>query len=217
MRTPGADIDLARGMLLTEGVLNDPALILSISEIEPNHLRIDLHPDVAITPETFARHGIASAACGLCGKLTLDNLELHCPTLATGPIAAIPILQSLPQKLAAEQSLFRETGGLHAAGLADITGELLAVREDIGRHNAVDKVLGSLWGRTAFPPILVVSGRAGFELVQKAAIAGIPIFVAVGAPSSLAVDLASRVGMTLLGFTREDRFNIYTHAERVGG
>lgn len=215
LRTPGDDDDLALGMLFAEGVIQSPGEVLRLTAIERNLLRVDLHPDVGFDPAHLARHGVVTAACGLCGKTTLDAVELDCPPLPPGPLVPAAVLHSLPAKLRAVQPLFARTGGLHAAASADVSGKLVTVREDIGRHNAVDKVIGASLVAGGVLPIMVVSGRAGLELVQKAARAGVRIFVAVGAPSSLAVELAGRVGLTLVGFASADRLNIYAHPKRI--
>ncbi len=215
LRTPGDDRDLATGMLVTEGIVKSPRDILAVTAVEPNVLRVDLHPEVVIDEVRLRRHGVISSACGLCGKTSLDSIEADCPTLPGGPSVAAALLHALPGKLRERQELFRRTGGLHAAASVGLDGEVVAVREDVGRHNAVDKLLGASLAAGAFPPVLFVSGRAGLELVQKAAVVGVPIFAAVGAPSSLAVELARRVGMTLVGFVRADRFNLYSRPERV--
>ena len=215
LRTPGDDRDLATGMLVTEGIVRTPRDILTFTAVEANVLRVDLHPDVAVDEARLRRHGVMSSACGLCGKTSLDAIEADCPTLSGGPTVAAALLHALPAKLRDRQELFRRTGGLHAAASVGLDGEIVAVREDVGRHNAVDKLLGAGFAQGPYPPVLFVSGRAGLELVQKAAVVGVPIFAAVGAPSSLAVELARRVGMTLVGFVSADRFNIYSHPERV--
>jgi FdhD protein len=215
LRTPGRDNDLALGMLFAEGVIRAPAEVLRLTVVAPNHLRADLRPDVTVDVARLARHGIVTAACGLCGKTTLDAIELDCPPLPPGPAVAAAVLHGLPARLRAAQPLFARTGGLHAAGSATAVGELVAVREDIGRHNAVDKLVGAGLLAGGVPPVMVVSGRAGLELVQKAALAGVTVFAAVGAPSSLAVELARRVGLTLAGFVTADRFNLYAHPERI--
>lgn len=215
LRTPGDDADLATGMLVTEGIVRTPRDILALAVVEANILRVDLHPDVTVDVERLRRHGVVSSACGLCGKTSLDAIEAECATLAGGPTVAAALLHALPAKLRDRQDLFRRTGGLHAAAFVGPDGEIVAVREDVGRHNAVDKLLGASLAGGPFPPVLFVSGRAGLELVQKAAVVGVPIFAAVGAPSSLAVELARRVGTTLVGFVRADRFNIYSHPERI--
>jgi FdhD protein len=171
--------------------------------------------------ETLLRRNFyASSSCGICGKATLDDVEVHCAPLAPGPSVSPAAIQGLPDALRAGQRVFEQTGGLHAAGVFSASGELLSVREDVGRHNAVDKVVGEALLAGALPMterLLQVSGRVSFEIVQKAARAGIPLIAAVSAPSSLAVEAAGRLGMTVVGFVRDGRFNVYTHAERISG
>ena len=215
LRTPGDDADLATGMLVAEGLVRTPRDLLRVTPVGANVLRVDLHPEVAVDDARLRRHGVVSSACGLCGKTSLDAIEAECAAIAPGPTVAAGLMHALPAKLRARQDLFRRTGGLHAAAFVGLDGEIVAVREDVGRHNAVDKLVGAGLAAGPFPPVLFVSGRAGLELVQKAAVVGVPIFAAVGAPSSLAVELARRVGMTLVGFVRADRFNIYAHPERI--
>lgn len=220
MRTPGADADLAAGLLFAEGVVADPGDILAIDRGRTeNRVRVDLHPEVAVDWSRLDRRGYTTSSCGVCGKTSLDAVEAACGGPRSGgvPVAA-RVIHGLPESLRAAQPAFSRTGGLHAAALFDRLGNLLAVREDVGRHNAVDKLIGGEFcaGRTPLHErIVLVSGRASFELIQKAAMAAVPIFAAVGAPSSLAVDLARRMGMTLLGFVRDGRFNIYTGPERI--
>ena len=217
LRTPGHDADLATGLLAAEGVIRSPADLLGLTAVGPNVLRVDLHPGVVVDEARLRRHGPVSSACGLCGKTSLDAVEAECPDLPAGPVVPAALLHALPAKLRSRQELFDRTGGLHAAASVGLDGEVVTVREDVGRHNAVDKLVGAAWGRVPLPPVMVVSGRAGLELVQKAAVAGVPVFAAVGAPTALAVHLARRVGMTLVGFLRADRFNIYAHPGRVAG
>ena len=170
-------------------------------------------------PIDFAeRHFFASSSCGICGKASLDQVEVNCPMITPGPIVARSTVVSLPDALRRSQHIFEQTGGLHAAALFDIDGRLLESREDVGRHNAVDKLVGNalLNGKLPFRErVLLVSGRVSFEIVQKAAVAGIPIACAVSAPSSLAVQAGERLGMTVVGFLRGDKFNIYCHSERI--
>ena len=200
---------------MSRGVRTIPSVTSIPVAVEANILRVDLHPDVTVDEVRLRRHGAMSSACGLCGKTSLDAIEAECATPAGGPTIAAALLHALPAKLRDRQDLFRRTGGLHAAAFVGPDGEIVAVREDVGRHNAVDKLLGAGLAGGPFPAVIFVSGRAGLELVQKAAVVGVPIFAAVGAPSSLAVELARRVGTTLVGFVRADRFNIYSHPERI--
>jgi FdhD protein len=164
------------------------------------------------------RHFVATASCGISGKATLDEIAVRCAALPPGPVVARDVIVSLPDRLRGAQAMFETTGGLHASGLFSAGGELLELREDVGRHNALDKLIGSqvLAGRLPLHDrIVLVSGRVSFELVQKAAVAGIPILCAVSAPSDLAVEAAERLGQTLIGFLRGDGFNVYAHAARI--
>ncbi|HXD87109.1 MAG TPA: formate dehydrogenase accessory sulfurtransferase FdhD [Urbifossiella sp.] len=218
MRTPGHDDDLAAGLLFAEGVIGEPSQVLAIA-CGDNSVRVDLHPEVTVDLNHLDRRGYTTSSCGICGKTSIEAVEAACegPRAGGTPVDAA-VIHGLPESLRAAQPAFSRTGGLHAAALFDLRGHLLAVREDIGRHNAVDKLIGAEFHAGRVPleeRILLVSGRASFELIQKAAAAGTPIFAAVGAPSSLAVDLAQRMGMTLLGFVRDGRFNIYSGPERI--
>jgi FdhD protein len=233
MRTPGNDLELALGLLWAEGVVhsledvtrvrmsaeaqeNEPRLALANDLVESNQVDVYLRSSAGRRPE---RSFLASSACGVCGATTVESLALDFPQLAPGPTVRAAMLPGLPDRLRERQRVFETTGGLHAAGLFDEHGELELLREDIGRHNAVDKIVGRslLDGRLPLArAVLAVSGRAGYEVVQKAVAAGIPILAAVGAPSSLAVATAERFGMTLVGFLRDDRFNVYTAPERIG-
>jgi FdhD protein len=164
------------------------------------------------------RHFIATASCGICGKASIDEVALRCDPIPDGPVVARAVIVALPDALRAAQRAFDETGGLHAAALFTPTGELVAIREDVGRHNALDKLVGSQVLAGALPlhhRILMVSGRVSFEIVQKAAVAGVPIVCAVSAPSDLAVETADRLGVTLVGFLRGDGFNVYSHDRRI--
>jgi FdhD protein len=216
LRTPGHDADLATGLLLSEGLMRDPASITAIREHE-GRVEIEL-PDV---PGVTTRNLLMNSACGFCGKLSLDDLaEFPRPPLADSePECPAGMIRELPAQLRAAQPVFDRTGGLHAAGLFSAAGELIAIREDIGRHNALDKLIGHAL-RSGLGPlnrsIVMLSGRIGFELVQKVVVAGIPVVAAVGAPSSLAVSTARRFGITLLGFVRDQRFNIYSGHARIG-
>jgi len=226
MRTPGADFELAAGFLFAEGVLRARRDLDSLAYCTEegqaqryNIVNARLAPGVAFDPERLQRNFYTTSSCGVCGKASLEALELQgCPVLAPGPVVSESLIKLLPDRLRAGQELFERTGGLHGAGLFDPDGALLCLREDVGRHNAVDKAVG--WGflHDKLPlsdAILVLSGRAGFELIQKAVTAGVPIVAAVGAPSSLAVQTAREFNLTLLGFVGPDRFNVYSGAERV--
>jgi FdhD protein len=219
MRTPGDDADLAAGFLFAEGVVREPSHILGIeASSAESAIRVELHPDVSLDLHHLDRRGFTTSSCGVCGKTALDAIEATCDGPRPCGSVSPSIIHELPNRLRESQPAFSRTGGLHAAALFELNGKLLAVREDVGRHNAVDKLIGAEFraGRTPLHDrILLVSGRASFELIQKAAMAGVPVFAAIGAPSSLAVSLAERMGMTLLGFVRDQRFNIYTGMERV--
>jgi FdhD protein len=220
MRTPGHDPDLAVGLLFAEQLVRQAGDVVAAESFRGGTMvRIDLHPHVRLDLSRVERLGYASSACGVCGKTSIDAIEAACEELPRSALRVPPeVIHALPGRLRESQLTFARTGGLHAAALFDCSGRLLSVREDVGRHNAVDKVIGAelLAGRLPLADrILLVSGRAGFELIQKAALARIPIFAAVGAPSSLAVSLAKRLDMTLIGFVRDSRFNIYSGAGRV--
>lgn len=219
MRTPGHDAELAVGFLLAEGVIGEAGDILSIHQVEVNAVRIELHPRVQFEVEK-TRHFSVTSACGMCGTRTLDELDLHADPVPFAATFSTDLIHRLPAMLRSAQPTFDRTGGLHAAGLFTAAGGLLAVREDVGRHNAVDKLVGAelLAGRVPLAGRLVfVSGRVGYELVQKVVAAGAEVLAAVGAPTSLAVAAAERFGVTLLGFVRDGRFNIYSGDDRIGG
>lgn len=232
MRTPGADFELTAGFLFTEGILSDPSQIVRIKHCGPgrnlsgsegvpqNTVVVELIPGVNVDLKRLERNFYTTSSCGVCGKSSIE-------ALATGvqktndkdhPRIAAALFHKLPETLRDAQSVFEKTGGLHASALFNLDGGLDIVREDVGRHNALDKVIGAkfLAGETPLSEkILLVSGRASFELVQKALMAGIPVLAAVGAPSSLAVELAAEYGMTLIGFLRDGRFNIYAGETRI--
>ena len=221
MRTPGHDLELAVGFLFTEGVIVAREQIAGVRACGAGNVaRVDLHAGVAVDLSRLERHFYTSSSCGVCGKASLEAVRVCSRSrLPEGrPVVEAAVIHRLPEALRAAQAVFDRTGGLHAAALFDAGGNLLCLREDVGRHNALDKLIGAqfLAGRTPLSEgVLLVSGRASFELVQKAVVAGIPILAAVGAPSSLAVSLAREHGLTVLGFVRQDRFNIYTGAERI--
>jgi len=228
MRTPGHDFELAAGFLFTEGILAGAHQIRKIrwstSAGNPrragNSVTVELEPSVEIDFQRLERHFYTSSSCGVCGKASIEALETQgCPVLPRDvPLVSRSRIHRLPEALRDRQAVFERTGGLHAAALFNASCELVLAREDIGRHNAVDKLIGAemLAGHTPLAEnVLLVSGRASFELVQKALMAGIPVLAAVGAPSSLAVETAHRFHMTLIGFLRDGRFNIYSGASRI--
>ena len=221
MRTPGNDLELAAGFLFTEGIVCARDQIVSMRSCRSAAVRVVLGPEVTIDLARLERHSFTSSSCGMCGKTSAAALRTKSryPLRRAGPIVAEALLRSLPERLRRAQPAFDATGGLHASALFDLDGRLITLREDVGRHNALDKVVGAelLAGRLpADERLLIVSGRVSFELVQKAIMAGIPVVAAIGAPSSLAVDLARECGLTLLGFRRADRFNVYAGGERLG-
>ena len=219
MRTPGHDSELATGFLFTEGILSGAGDIQDVVSSR-NSVDVNLKPDVEVDLDRLKRNFYTTSSCGVCGKASIEALRMQgCPLAASqSPIVASAVIHGLPAVLREDQRIFERTGGLHAAALFDATGHLLLVREDVGRHNAVDKLIGAelLAGHVPLhDKLLLVSGRTSFELVQKALMAGVPILAAVGAPSSLAVETARRFNLTLLGFVRDGRFNIYSGASRI--
>jgi len=223
MRTPGADTDLTIGFLLTEGVVRGGADLRLVEPLDvPDIVNVRLSRSRAeILPELFdqRRQVAANSSCGMCGRRSLEALEVSGPPLAVRWRIPGAIVSQLPERLRAAQGAFERTGGLHAAALFDRDGRLETSAEDVGRHNAVDKLLGRMVAADRLPldnAILLVSGRASFEIVQKAFAGGIPMVAAVSAPSSLAIDLARTTGITLLGFVRDGRFNAYAHHQRIG-
>jgi FdhD protein len=228
MRTPGADFELAAGFLYGEGIVSSPEDILKISycvdsdldaEQQYNIVNVELRDGRGYDLRSLERHFYTTSACGVCGKASLEQLELRgCPVIPPGPKVAAETIYSLPAKLREAQGLFDATGGLHAAALFDAEGNLLALKEDVGRHNATDKLVGwaLLEGRLPLSEhIVMVSGRSSFEILQKCLAAGVPIVCAISAPSSLAVDVARQFGMTLVGFLRGERFNVYAKFDRI--
>jgi FdhD protein len=230
MRTPGHDVELAAGFLFTEGLIQNREQILAIDNVEPitddgvkrgNVIQAELVEEATPDLAKMRRHFFASSSCGICGKASIDAVRSRLLT-APNPEFRVDaeLLTSLPNILRSSQDVFQRTGGLHAAALFDSSGGLLVVREDIGRHNAVDKVIGWALLDHRVPlgnAVLLVSGRGGFEIVQKALVAGIPILASVSAPSSLAVQLARELRMTLVGFLRGRRFVIYSGEDRIEG
>ena len=223
MRTPGHDAELVVGFLYTEGLIQTRHEIVAIQADGPqydqaprNVVIVQLtHP---IDLMTIQRNFYTTSSCGICGKASLEQIAVHCSPVAHGPVVPRAVLVELPTTLRHAQRLFEQTGGLHACGLFDVTGRLVSLREDVGRHNAVDKLVGQmvLAGNTPLSEhILLVSGRTSHEIMQKAAMAQVPIVCAISAPSSLAVEVARRFRMTLVGFLRDTHFNIYTHPERL--
>jgi FdhD protein len=229
MRTPGHDFDLAAGFLFTEGIVRDPGQIVRMEycvgpdvEQRYNVVGVRLRPGTTFDAGRLQRHFYTTSSCGVCGKTSLDALRTQlpwpAPSPAAGPVLAPAVIAALPDRLRAAQGIFDRTGGLHAAALFSADGELAGVREDVGRHNALDKLIGAHLLARQLPAarsVLVVSGRASFELLQKAAVAGVPAMIAVGAPSSLAVEAAVEFGVTLVGFARGQTFNVYTYPERI--
>lgn len=228
MRTPGEDHELAAGFLVSEGVVRQKEDIWSIEHCrdgddadEDNVVDVHLAPSVEFDLDQLSRNVMTSSACGICGRSSIESVQQICDRQPVGDFQlSPPEIFELVKGLEEGQGVFAQTGGIHAAVLFSATGKLLVLREDVGRHNALDKVVGSLLASGGLPAagnLVVVSGRASFELVQKSLLAGIPFLAAVGAPSSLAVDLAERFGMTLIGFLRDGRFNVYCGDERVAG
>ena len=225
MRTPGHDDELAAGFLLSEGVLHSREQIESVRVLgsegaASNQIQVELANSVEFEEERFTRHFYMSSSCGICGKASIENIETFGSFAIdpNEPILTANLIAGFPERLQQAQEIFAATGGLHAAALFSMDGTLMALREDVGRHNAVDKVLGSLLLRGAIPAtnsILMLSGRLSFELVQKAIAAGIPVIVAIGAPSSLAIELAKRFQLTLVGFLRGKKFNVYSGEQRL--
>jgi FdhD protein len=225
MRTPGHDLELATGFLLTEGVIKSVEQIAELRQVvtrghKRNGVRVDLVRGVRIKPSLLQRRFLVSSSCGLCGKSSIDTVRVRGIARPNPDFRVSPdVLCLLPDALRSAQPLFGRTGGLHAAGLLDQTGKLIALREDVGRHNAIDKLIGWALLEKRLPlkeSILLVSGRGSFEIVQKALVAGLPIVACISAPSNLAAQLAWEFNLTLIGFLRGKRFVVYTGEERVG-
>jgi FdhD protein len=229
MRTPGHDFDLATGFLFTEGIVQNVEEVQSLryctdpdldGEQQYNIVNVVLRSGAAYDPERLRRNFYTTSSCGVCGKASIDAIHVRgiCPVADDGLVVEGEIFSRMADQLRRSQAIFEKTGGLHAAGLFDASGTLLALREDVGRHNAVDKVIGYAFLGRMLPlrrHLLMVSGRASFEIMQKAAAAGLPLVAAVSAPSSLACDTARSFGMTLVGFVRGARFSVYTGAHRI--
>ncbi|EEF58099.1 formate dehydrogenase accessory sulfurtransferase FdhD [Pedosphaera parvula] len=224
MRTPGQDEELAVGFLLTEGIIKRRSDVVEVAYCQQgeaanyqNTVNVFLAPDVAVNFEELTRHVFASSSCGLCGKASIESVHQHFTPVDSNVTIAPEMILQLPDCLRSAQETFSKTGGLHGAGIFDVQGNLLVMREDVGRHNAVDKVLGHCFLKqiSLSNHVLLVSGRASFEIMQKALAARIPIVCAVSAPSSLAVEFARESGQTLVGFLRGGSMNIYSHPQRV--
>ena len=223
MRTPGGDFELAAGFLFTEGLAGagEVRRVAYCDDLDDEEQRYNVVTVTLASPfdaERLRRNFFATSSCGVCGKASLDDIVVRCPVVASGLTVPADVVVGLPERLRTAQRVFDRTGGLHAAGLFTAAGEPIAIREDVGRHNAVDKVIGEQVLDDRVPladMILQVSGRVSFEIVQKAAVAGIPVLSAVGAPSSLAVEAGERLGVTVVGFVRDGRCNVYSHPGRI--
>jgi FdhD protein len=226
MRTPGNDVELAIGYCVSERLVAGPDEIAAVRFCAPegqaqefNVLTVDLRPGVPLPDPSLERLAVTSSSCGVCGKASVDAVRLACASVAGDRLRLHSrVLAAIPDRVREAQRVFEQTGGLHAAAVCDADGTVACVREDVGRHNAVDKVIGWAATQDRLPlagTVLFVSGRSSFEVVQKAAVAGVPLVAAVSAPSSLAVELAEEVGITLVGFLRGTAMNVYTHPERV--
>jgi FdhD protein len=226
MRTPGHDEELVAGLLFSEGLIQSADNLDVLARYRDpdagsdpgNVMNVLLKGDVRAARERLRRSLVASSSCGVCGKVTIDSLKVTCPPVRSAVTISADFLMGIARELESAQATFQKTGGLHAAGLFDLDGRMTVLREDIGRHNAVDKAIGHMVLARRLPldhQVLLVSGRASFEIMQKAWVAGIPIVAAVSAPSSLAVQIALTAGMTLVGFLRPSGFNIYAGAQRV--
>lgn len=222
MRTPGNDAELAAGFLFTEGVIKNKAAVKEIKQpsIDKNAVLVILNEDIQPMLSSISRNFYSTSSCGICGKASIDSIKTISQFIESKDNFRIDVtvLYNLQTQLKKEQTVFEETGGIHACALFDSDGNFIMLKEDIGRHNALDKIIGKAFLNNQLPlnnKLLLLSGRASFELVQKAAMAGIRIIAAVGAPSSLAVDMAKETGITLIGFLKADRFNIYSGEQRI--
>jgi FdhD protein len=228
MRTPGADFELTAGFLYSEGIISQREDLEKISycvdsnldgEQRYNIINVDLQEDLVLNLPSLERHFFTTSACGVCGKASIESLKIRgYVAFDSNQLVNAEIIYSLPDKLRSAQGIFQATGGLHAAALFNLQGQLLRLQEDIGRHNALDKLIGSVFLANELPLtncIVMVSGRSSFEILQKCISAGVPIVCAVSAPSSLAVNLAKEFGITLIGFLRERKFNVYSGVERI--
>ena len=227
MRTPGHDKELAAGFLFTEGIIQQADQIHAIEHLssfnpaeQGNIIRVQLAETAKVNLKKLERHFYTSSSCGVCGKASIDAVRTTSvfKILPEQPQFSAQLIHRLPERLRQQQAVFDHTGGLHAAALFDTEGKLLLLREDVGRHNAVDKLVGAALSEGLLPlqnQLILVSGRASFELIQKALMAGIPMLAAIGAPSSLAIELAREAGMSVLGFVRDGRFNVYCGGERL--
>jgi FdhD protein len=221
MRTPGHDAELGLGFAITEGIVLGPHEVTAVVEAstaaDGDRWTIELAAGITVDPEQFRRNLYTTSSCGVCGKASIDAIRIAAPPPPPGPVISVGTLERLPAAMRAAQPAFDQTGGLHAAALFDRAGKLEAIREDIGRHNAVDKLVGAV-ARRRWPigeSVLMVSGRISFEIVQKAAVAGIPFVCGVSAASSLAADLADELGLTIVGFLRNEGCNIYSGGHRI--
>jgi len=220
MRTPGSDTELAIGFLFSENIIQSPSQVGSILQTADNIIQIGFKSTVKFDPKKLQRHFYTSSSCGVCGKTSINLIETN-PSFklnTEGPLIKFKALQEAPDALRKAQGLFTKTGGIHAAGFFNPNGELLEYAEDVGRHNALDKLIGSMFLEDKLPlnsGFVLLSGRASFELVQKCAMAGVPCMGAIGAPSSLAVDLAIKHDITLIGFLKASSFNVYSMPQRI--
>ena len=220
MRTPGHDVELIKGFFITEGIVVGEHEIAEVRVVEgdpeKNRWEVVLAEGVHVDPTRFQRNVYTSSSCGVCGKASIDAVRLTAAPAEPGPVLSYEVLFGLVDRLRVGQATFDDTGGLHAAAVFDASGEMVLLREDIGRHNAVDKVIGALGGAARSRQlVLVVSGRVSFEIVQKAAVAGLPVVCGISAASSLAIELAEELGMTLIGFLRGRTCNVYTGVDRL--